>query len=147
MGAAPRCRENGQAAVRIAISPQSVEGYDPTKSVGRNLSRPHRELFYAGRDVFRANINAIPIANAAYRIAKLQQYSERAEENGDLALAAAMHKQVAQDLGGVFTSRVNLTNTITPQPVDMSHLDQEERDALRALLDLTDAGDGSGKFS
>ncbi len=131
----------------IEVSPQSVEGYDPTKSVGRNLSRAHRESFYAEREKFKANIDAIPIANATYRIAKLQEYSQAAEDKGDLALAAAMHKQAAQDLGSVFTNHLNLTGTIAPQPVDLSHLTQEERDALRNLLDRTDPENGNGKLS
>ncbi len=131
----------------IEVSPQSVEGYDPTKFVGRHLSKPHRELFYAEREKFRQSIDALPIANAAYRLSKLQEYSQAAEDKGDLALAAAMHRQAAQDLGGVFTNHLNLTGTVTPQPVDLSHLTQEERDALRDLLDRTDPENGNGKVS
>jgi hypothetical protein len=131
----------------IDVSPQATEGYDPTKRVGRNLSRPHRELFYEERERFTRQIDAIPIANAAYRISKLQEYCEAAEDEGDLKLAAAMLEQAAQDLGGLFINQLNVTGTIKPQPIDLSHLGEDERDALRALLDRIEAGNENRNFS
>jgi hypothetical protein len=122
----------------IDVSPQAMEGYDPMKRVGRNLSRPHQELFFAERERFTREIDAIPIAHAAYRIGKLQQYAEWAEQSGELGLAMAALKQAAQDLGGQFTNNVNVSETITKAPVDLSHLDSDERDALQHLLDLTE---------
>jgi hypothetical protein len=131
----------------IDVSPQAMEGYDPTKRLGCHLSKPHQELFFAERERFTRQIDAIPIANAAYRISKLQEYCEAAEDEGDLKLAAAMLEQAAQDLGGLFTNHLNVTGTIEPQPIDLSHLDGEERDALRALLDRIDAADANENSS
>ena len=122
----------------INVSPQATEGYDPTKSIGRNLSRQHRELFYEERERFTRRIDAIPIAHAAYRVGKLQQYVELAENAGEIGLAMAALKQAAQDLGGQFTNNISVRGTVTQTPVDLSHLDQHERDALRQLLDLTE---------
>jgi hypothetical protein len=127
----------------IDVSPQATEAYNPERRVGRNLSKAHRELFYAEREKFRQSIDAIPIANAAYRLRKLQEYSEQAEDAGELAMAMAALKQAAQDLGGQFTNNVNVSGTITKAPVDLSHLDSDERDALRELLDMTEPKDGS----
>ncbi len=122
----------------VNMSPQATEGYDPTKRLGRNLSMPHRKLFNAERERFTHEIDAIPIANAAYRIAKLQQYSERAEDEGDLKLAAQMLEQAARDLGELFTNRVNVTGTAAQPTDDLKDLTDDELENLQALLQRTD---------
>ncbi len=122
----------------LQITIQAVERYDPSKYVGRNLRREFRELFAAEREKFLNSVNSLPIAHAAYRVGKLQQYVELAENAGEIGLAMAALKQAAQDLGGQFTNNISVRGTVTQTPVDLSHLDQHERDALRQLLDLTE---------
>jgi hypothetical protein len=120
------------------VSPQATEAYNPERRVGRNLSKVHRELFYAEREKFKQSIDAIPIANSVYRLLKLQQFADKAEDAGELTVAMAALKQAAQDLGGVFTNNVNVSGQIIRKPIDLSHLDADKRDALRQLLDLTE---------
>jgi hypothetical protein len=97
------------------------------------------------REKFLNSLNSMPIAHAAYRVGKLQRYVEQAENAGEITVAAAMLRQAAQDLGGQFTNNVNVSGTETKAPVDLSHPDSDERDALRQLLDLTEPKDGSAE--
>jgi hypothetical protein len=56
-------------------------------------------------------------------------------------------KQAAQDLGGQFTNNVNVSGQVTKTPMDLSHLDKQEKLALLELLDLTEGRNGNGKPS
>ncbi|WP_180084867.1 DUF2280 domain-containing protein [Acinetobacter sp. YH12145] len=58
---------------KIEISRQQVALYDPTKHVGRNLSKKLKELFEKTRAEFRSNVYDIPLANKAVRLNELQK--------------------------------------------------------------------------
>ena len=58
---------------KIEISRQQVALYDPTKYVGRNLSKKLAELFHQTREEFRKNVEDIPLANKAFRLRELQK--------------------------------------------------------------------------
>lgn len=58
---------------KIEVSRQQVAAYDPTKHVGRNLSKKLKELFEKTRAEFRSNVYDIPLANKAVRLNELQK--------------------------------------------------------------------------
>lgn len=58
---------------KIEVSRQQVAAYDPTKHVGRNLSKKLKELFERTRKDFKENIEDIPIANKAFHFKELQK--------------------------------------------------------------------------
>lgn len=58
---------------KIEISRQQVSLYDPTKHVGRNLSKKLKDLFEQTRADFKSNIYDIPLANKAVRLNELQK--------------------------------------------------------------------------
>lgn len=57
---------------KIEVSRQQVSLYDPTKYVGRNLSKKLKDLFEQTRRDFKTNIYDIPLANKAVRLRELQ---------------------------------------------------------------------------
>ena len=66
---------------KIEVSRQQVAAYDPTKYVGRNLSKKLTELFHQTREDFRKNIFDIPIANQAFRLREIQKMYDDAGKN------------------------------------------------------------------
>lgn len=58
---------------KIEVSRQQVSLYDPTKYVGRNLSKKLKDLFEQTRRDFKTNIYDIPLANKAVRLKELQK--------------------------------------------------------------------------
>src|SRR5687767_11907269 len=90
-----------KAECGLEISPQRAEAYDPTKRAGRRLSRPLRELFEATRKRFLAELGDLPAANKAVRVRRLERMSVNAEGKGNYVLAAALLKQIAEEVGNV----------------------------------------------
>lgn len=91
----------------IDVTPQTVECYDPTKRAGQDLSQKLREEFEATRKEFVENTSNIPIANAAYRLQRLQRIVDRVGKNSVLEMQAL--EQAAKESGGAFTNRKEIT--------------------------------------
>jgi len=101
------------AAVRkeysAEITPQSIEAYDPTKRAGAKLSEKWKALFEETRRTFLEDTSRIGISHRAVRLRALHRMAEKAESMSNLALAAQLHKQAAEEVGGSFTNRRELT--------------------------------------
>lgn len=93
----------------LEISRQRVEGYDPTKRAGQKLSEKHRALFEETRKTFLEDTAAIGISHRAVRLRALHRMAERAESQGNIGLAAQLHKQAAEEVGNAYTNRRELT--------------------------------------
>lgn len=65
----------------LEVSRQQVAAYDPTKYVGRNLSKKLKDLFDKTRKDFRENVFDIPIANKAFRLKEIQNMYNDAGRN------------------------------------------------------------------
>ncbi len=91
----------------IVVSRQSCEAYDPTKRVGCNLSQEFKDEFEVTRKAFIDAPQNIPIANVSYRLQRLQRIVDHAGKNSVLIMDAL--KQAAQDEGGAFTNRKEIT--------------------------------------
>jgi hypothetical protein len=89
----------------LVISRQAVEAYDPTRKAGQRLSPKLREHFYRTRQKFRRDIDDIPLASKAARLAALSRMAERFEEMGNYLGAAALIEQAAKEVGGVYVGR------------------------------------------
>lgn len=91
----------------IQIERQQVAAYDPTKVRGKDLSKKFVELFYETRKKFDEGLIDIPIANKHFR---LKQYDKLLAKNSkNVVMSLNILKQAAQDLGGQFTNRQELT--------------------------------------
>lgn len=91
----------------IQIERQQVAAYDPTKVRGKDLSKKFVDLFNETRKKFDEGLIDIPIANKHYRLKQYQKHLEKHAKN--TVLSMQILKQAAQDLGGQFTNRQELT--------------------------------------
>ncbi|ASP85019.1 DUF2280 domain-containing protein [Sinorhizobium meliloti] len=98
-----------KAEFDVAISPQAVEAYDPTKRAGRKLSQRFRLLFEETRKTFLEDTATIAISHRAVRLRALQRMAEKAETQGNMVLAASLMKQAAEEVGNAYTNRRELT--------------------------------------
>lgn len=93
----------------VALTRQQVEKYDPTKKAGANLSEKWRLLFEETRKVFLEDTATIAISHRAVRLRALQRMADKAEDRGNMVLASALLKQAAEEVGGSYTNRRELT--------------------------------------
>lgn len=91
------------------ITRQSVEGYDPTKKAGSNLAEKWRLLFEETRKTFLEDTASIAISHRAVRLRALQRMADKAETQGNMVLASSLLKQAAEEVGGSYTNRRELT--------------------------------------
>lgn len=107
-----------------AVTPQQVEAYNPERRAGQGLSEGYREIFRATREAFLEDTASIGISHRVTRLRTLQRLADRAETQGNIALAAQLVVQAAKEVGDVFTNR---------QRIDASHTVRSHEDALGAL--------------
>ncbi|MBX4889787.1 DUF2280 domain-containing protein [Rhizobium bangladeshense] len=93
----------------VVLSPQLVETYDPTKKAGRNLAARWRALFEETRKTFLEDTASIAISHRAVRLRALQRMADKAENQGNMVLASSLLKQAAEEVGGSYTNRRELT--------------------------------------
>ena len=89
----------------LEVTRQQVSKYDPDKASGINLSDKWKQLFVKQRKDFNDEINSIPIANKAYRLAMLDNMARDAFESKNRPLVAKLLEQAAKEVGEVFTNR------------------------------------------
>lgn len=95
----------------IVVTRQQASSYDPSTAAGLMLSKKWKDLFKQFRDDFNNDIQAIPIANKAYRLAMLDRMARDAEKSRNRPLAASLLEQAAKDVGEVFTNKQKVDNT------------------------------------
>lgn len=93
----------------VVLTRQAVQAYDPTKYAGRQLSKKWRDLFEATRKAHLADTAEIGISHRAVRLRSLQRMVNKAEGQGNMALAAQLLKQAAEEVGGAYTNRRELS--------------------------------------
>ncbi|WP_313522548.1 DUF2280 domain-containing protein [Shinella sp.] len=93
----------------VTLSPQLVETYDPTKKAGRNVAARWKALFEETRKTFLEDTASIGISHRAVRLRALQRMVDKAETQGNMVLASNLLKQAAEEVGGSYTNRRELT--------------------------------------
>lgn len=94
-----------------------VQKHDPTKVSGANLSKDLRAFFEESRQKFRSNIDEIPIANQAFRLASLNRLHGVAAEKNNGPLAAQLLEQAAKEIGGAYTNTRKLEGGNPKNPI------------------------------
>jgi hypothetical protein len=89
----------------IEITPQSVEAYDPTKAAGASLGKRWSLLFETTRKNFLEDTAGIAISHRAVRLRALQRMAGKAEDKGNMVLAASLMEQAAKEVGESYTNR------------------------------------------
>ncbi|MBP2495285.1 hypothetical protein ABID82_002383 [Methylobacterium sp. PvP062] len=113
-----------KAEFNETVSPQQVESYNPERRAGQNLGEHLRELFRVTREAFLEDTASIGISHRVTRLRTLQRLADRAETQGNIALAAQLVVQAAKEVGDVFTNR---------QRIDANHTVRSHEDALGDL--------------
>lgn len=91
----------------VQVTKQQCEKYDPTKRAGENLSDELKKEFDATRKDFLDAPQNIPIANLSVRLQRLEdQYTKHGKNRVG---ALAILKQAAEDVGGKYTNKTELT--------------------------------------
>ena len=91
----------------LKIDRKQCQLYDPTKQAGKNLSKKFVELFHETRKKFDEGLIDIPITQKYYRMRQYQKHLEKNSRN--TVMSMSIMKQAAQDLGGQFTNRQEIT--------------------------------------
>ncbi|KQS79047.1 hypothetical protein ASG25_10700 [Rhizobium sp. Leaf384] len=90
------------------VTRQSIENYDPAKKAGANLSDKWRMLFEETRKAFLEDTSKIAISHRAVRLRAIQRMAEKAEDRGNMVLAASLLEQAAKEVGDAYTNRQKL---------------------------------------
>lgn len=116
----------------LETSRPQVQGYDPEKQQGKELSKKWRDLFFETRKKFLDNASDIPIANQTFRLRALNRMYGKAESSKNLALAAQLLEQASKEIGGAFTNRRELTGK-DGGPIGVKHAKDLTDDQLAAI--------------
>jgi hypothetical protein len=93
----------------VEISRQLVESHDPNKKAASGLAPKWRALFEETRKTFLEDTATIAISHRAVRLRALQRMADKAETQGNMVLASSLLKQAAEEVGGSYTNRRELT--------------------------------------
>jgi hypothetical protein len=103
----------------ISVTRQTVARYDPSSRAGAKLSARLRELHAQTRATFIKDVDSISVAAQVVRLRTLERLAAKAEEQGDLELAAHILAQVAKERGGLFTNKyAAVVEHKSPTPTD-----------------------------
>ena len=117
----------------VRIDRSQVARYDPDNVRSVSTSQELRDCFAARRKRFLEEVDDIPIANRAYRVAQLQRMFIRARDAGNRQQAAALLEQAAKETGGSFTNehrvkhsgkvKTDTRDALTPEQMKMALTD------------------------
>ncbi|MEP7390778.1 DUF2280 domain-containing protein [Acinetobacter baumannii] len=93
----------------ITVTKQECEAYDPTKKTGQDLSEEFKTEFYRVRKEMNDNLSAIPIANIAYRLKRLQRFIDHEQFKENPVIVPSLLEQAAKEVGGLYTNRKEIT--------------------------------------
>ncbi len=105
----------------LVLTRQQVAYYDPTTTMGVDVSKELRKLFHETRERFRSEIDDIPIANQAFRLRSLSKMHEEARGQGNKPLAAQLLEQVAKEVGGAYTNTRRHEGGDPSKPITHEH--------------------------
>lgn len=91
----------------VKVDRFQVRTYDPTNPAFAGGPK-WREIFQEARKNYLSAVEAVPIANKAYRLNELQKNYDRARQADNLVLANAILEQAAKEVGGALTNERNL---------------------------------------
>lgn len=93
----------------ITVTKQQCEAYDPTKKTGQDLSEEFKTEFYRVRKEMNDNLSAIPIANIAYGLKRLQRFIDHEQFKENPVIVPSLLEQAAKEVGGLYTNRKEIT--------------------------------------
>jgi hypothetical protein len=93
----------------IEVTRQAIHYYDPT----HDPQPPEKwcQIFAETRKAFLEKTADLAAANKSVRVYRLQRMAEAAEKMKNLPLAQSMYRQIAEEIGEVYTNRSKLAIT------------------------------------
>lgn len=125
----------------LIVTRQQVSNYNPSKAAAINLSQKWKDLFEQYRDEFNDDIQAIPIANKAYRLKVLDRMARDAEKSKNRPLVASLLEQAAKDVGEAFTNKQKVDNTSSDRSMTpvVNNFNGDAQAAAQAYQDIMGA--------
>lgn len=111
----------------IDVTRQQCEAYDPTKRIGKDLSANLKKEFEETREEYLDKPKNIPIANQTVRLEVYQRLINKAKSP---VMALKILKQAAEEMGGKYTNKTEVTSEVTQTTVTQATPEQVE-DAIR----------------
>jgi hypothetical protein len=111
----------------IETDPKQIGRYDPTRPYYAAGDK-WRDIFDVERKKYLTDVQAVPIANQAFRLNALQQSYDTAVRTKNRMLANATLRQAAEEVGGALTNERNVTMNRSP----LGETPPEERRAMLA---------------
>lgn len=103
-----------KATFGVEVHRRQVHEYDPEGSKADKLADKWKKIHAATRETFLNQTASIPVANRAYRLARLNRLVNSAGQRGALKLEAELLEQAAKECGDVFTNRQKVEQTNVP---------------------------------
>jgi hypothetical protein len=97
-----------KAEFKLDVTKQHVEKYDPTKAAGRELSEKLEAHFWATREKY-STLADKNVGSLNYRISMLHAIAQKALARGADKFAADILRQIAEDKGGKYTTRQQIS--------------------------------------
>lgn len=105
----------------LKVTRQQLQVYNPETVEGERLSEKLKQLFADTRKRFLEDVQAIPIANQAYRLRELQKLYHANPRNA--VLRADLLEQAAKEAGGQYTNEVQVIQRLARGVQKMSDAD------------------------
>lgn len=130
----------------LDVNRQTIQVYDPTVGVDRP-GKKYIAMFHETRAHFLESTAEIPVAQRSVRLRWLDQDIRRLRGKGNVIAAAQLMKQAAEDIGGSYTNRRELTGKdgtplVPEKQGDLSRLSMDELKTYLALTEKAMADDG-----
>lgn len=123
----------------LEITKQAVEHYDPTKAAGSGLSPSLAEHYWAVRDKYERQEDERGIGSLSYRLRRLAVLERQAFARGNSLEVRECLKQAAEDKGGKYTNRREMTGA-NGGPIRLTVEEQRKEAAAKMLQKLTARG-------
>ncbi len=148
-------RDLFQEAYGALLDTAQIARYNPTIAAGSSLSESLREEFVRSRRAFLEDRSGIAIAQTNYRLRELDGLYRRvrSERNPNIVLALSILEQAAQDDGGKYTNKREISGPggkpiVITQPardVAAQELDAWRKQQAASLGDLLTAPTDPGE--
>ncbi len=126
-------RDKIKAEFGIELAVTSIKYYDPTIwGDDHDLAKKWRDMFEVARTKFLKDCARVPVMNKSYRARELQKILDMEIERQNTVGARDTLKQAAEEEGGVFTNRRELTGK-DGGPIETLGLNLDDLDEAQLL--------------
>jgi hypothetical protein len=123
----------------LEITRQAVEHYDPTKAAGSKLSDKLADHYWAVRKKYEDQEDEKGIGTLSYRLRRLAVLERQAFVKGNTLEVRECLKQAAEDKGGKYTNRREMTGA-GGGPIRLTVEEQRKEAAAKMLAKLVARG-------